>query len=113
MPFNPEKEEDFLLNEYFIQWAMHPNEESDRFWKSWMEKNPDKTILLKRAKETLQSFKPVEYRMAEAASEQLLNNILLRNQKRTVKNSPSRRKSHLPTWAVAASLFFLISLTAV
>src|SRR5690606_25053663 len=29
MPFNPEKEEDFLLNEYFIQWAMHPNEESD------------------------------------------------------------------------------------
>lgn len=112
MPFNPGKEEDFLLNEYFIQWAMHPNEESDRFWKSWMEKNPEKTVLLKRAKETLQSFKPVEYRMAEAASEQLLNNILLRNHEETGKNILIRRKSNFPTWAVAASLFFFISLAA-
>src|SRR5690606_14644787 len=111
MPFNPEKEEDFLLNEYFIQWAMHPNEESDRFWKSWMEKNPDKTVLLKRAKETLQSFKPVEYQMDEAAGEQLLNNILLRNQERTSRNIPNRRKSLLRPWAVAASLFFIVGLT--
>lgn len=113
MPFNPEKEEDFLLNEYFIQWAMHPNEESDRFWKSWMEKNPDKTVLLKRAKETLQSFKPVEYQMDEAAGEQLLNNILLRNHQRTSRNIPNRRKSHLRPWAVAASLFFIVGVTAV
>lgn len=112
MPFNPEKEEDFLSNEYFIQWALHPNKESDRFWKNWMEKNPDKTVLLKRAKETLQSFKPVEYQMDEAISEQLLNNILLRNQKGTGKNIPNRRKSSIPTWAVASSLFFIISLTA-
>lgn len=113
MPFNPEKEEDFLLNEYFIQWAMHPNEESDRFWKSWMEKNPNKTVLLKRAKETLQSFKPVEYHMDEAAGEQLLNNILLRNHQRTSRNIPNRRKSLLRPWAVAASLFFIVGLTSV
>src|SRR5690606_18098805 len=111
MPFNPEKEEDFLLNEYFIQWAMHPNEESDRFWKNWMDKNPDKTSLLKRAKETLRSFKPVEYQMDDAASEQLLNNILLHNQKRTV-NPTSRKKSTLATWAVAASFFLAVGLTA-
>ena len=113
MPFNPEKEEDFLSNEYFIQWALHPNKESDRFWKNWMEKNPDKTVLVKRAKETLQSFKPVEYQMDEATSEQLLNNILVHNQKETGKNISNRRKSNFPAWAVAASLFFIISLTAV
>lgn len=112
MPFNPEKEEDFLSNEYFIQWALHPNKESDRFWKNWMEKNPDKTVLLKRAKETLQSFKPVEYQMDEAISEQLLNNILLRNQKGTGNHIP-RKKSNLATWAVAASLFLALGLTAV
>lgn len=112
MPFNPIKEEDFLLNEYFIQWAMHPNEESDRFWKNWMEKNPDKTCLLKRAKETLQSFKPIEYQMDDAVSEQLLNNILLRNQKHT--SSPvSKKKSLLTTWAVAASLLLAVGLTVV
>lgn len=112
MPFNPEKEEDFLLNEYFIQWAMHPNEESDRFWKHWMEKNPDKTILLKRAKETLQSFKPVEYQMDEAVGEQLLNNILLRNQRRDTKKTSNERNSAFGAFSAAAVLFFIIGLTA-
>lgn len=112
MPFNPEKEEDFLLNEYFIQWAMHPNEESDRFWKHWVEKNPDKTILLKRAKEILRSFKPVEYQMDEAVSEQLLNNILLRNQSGDTKETSRKRSRSIRAFSAAAVLFFIIGLTA-
>ena len=49
--------------------------------------------------------------MDDAVSEQLLSNILLRNQKGTGNRIP-RKKSNLATWAVAASLFLALGLTA-
>lgn len=112
MPFNPEKEEDFLTNEYFVQWALHPNKESDRFWTSWMAKNPNKILLLKRAKEILQSFKPVEHQMDEAAHEKILDNILLYNQQVTRKTTNFIRIENFRVPSVAAVWLMILGLTA-
>ncbi|MDN5200081.1 FecR domain-containing protein [Fulvivirgaceae bacterium BMA10] len=33
---------DFIKDEYFIRWVKDPDEQSDKFWKMWMAKHPEK-----------------------------------------------------------------------
>ena len=32
--------EDFIADEYFLQWVKSPDEESNSFWKLWIANNP-------------------------------------------------------------------------
>ncbi|GAB3651718.1 DUF4974 domain-containing protein [Echinicola sediminis] len=80
MQFDPKREQDFLLNEFFMQWIIAPNEESDRYWTQWMSDHPDKSQMLKRAKETALSFRTSEFAMEKEASERILQRVIQRHQ---------------------------------
>jgi hypothetical protein len=42
--------DDFLADEYFLNWVLEPNQELNDFWKAWIVKNPDKEKIIKEAK---------------------------------------------------------------
>lgn len=42
MSYRNYKVEDFLLDEYFIQWVTSPDPETIFFWDKWLSQNPDK-----------------------------------------------------------------------
>jgi len=42
--------EDFVANDEFVNWVLHPTEESNLYWSQWISKHPDK-------KQTIQSAK--------------------------------------------------------
>ena len=44
---------DFLCDEYFQDWVMHPSQDKDEFWRQWMAMHPEKGPLVVVAKETL------------------------------------------------------------
>ena len=45
--------EDFVTDEYFIQWVKAPTAESNGFWLSWLSNNPHKRPLVERAREII------------------------------------------------------------
>ncbi|WP_200976005.1 FecR family protein [Echinicola sp. 20G] len=80
MQFNPSTEEDFLLNEHFVQWVMDPNEESNRYWTKWAKENPDKTLMMRRSKEVFLSLHQETFEMGEPDNERILDSLLKHHQ---------------------------------
>ncbi|MBD8487800.1 FecR domain-containing protein [Echinicola sp. CAU 1574] len=80
MQFNPSTEEDFLLNEHFVQWVMDPNEESNRYWAKWANENPDKTLMMRRSKEVILSLHLETFEMGETDNERILDSLLKHHQ---------------------------------
>ncbi len=50
---------EFLENENFIRWVVSPNAESDHFWKSWIDSNPERKEDVQAARNFLNS---IEYK---------------------------------------------------
>ena len=51
---------DFLVDEAFRSWVINPDEESNFFWTSFIENNPDKYSTIIDAKEIILSLKPID-----------------------------------------------------
>lgn len=41
--------DDFLLDEFFIQWIKDPNENNSHFWEKWLEQHPEKREVIMKA----------------------------------------------------------------
>lgn len=48
--------QDFLKDEHFVHWVLHPDAKADAYWRNWMEKHPDKLKEIKLAREIILSF---------------------------------------------------------
>lgn len=50
---------DFLTDEYFLQWVQEGDKEADLFWRNWLARNPEKTEMIEEAKRiiSLMNFK--------------------------------------------------------
>lgn len=111
MQFNPKREQDFLLNEFFMQWLLSPDEESDRYWAKWMDDNPGKATMLRRVKESVLSIKVVEFEMEETDNERILGKVLQRHRQNKLGMGKPTKRLHffslLWTNRVAAIVIFL------
>ena len=77
MQYEEYKVEDFLFDEFFVRWVKKPSPETEHFWKSWIEKNPDKIQMLTEAKKIIQSVKYKNYRSpSKKEYNEVLENIL-------------------------------------
>src|SRR5687767_14697896 len=45
--------EDFINDDEFARWVAHPNEQSDLFWRRFIEAHPDKVALIEEARSFL------------------------------------------------------------
>lgn len=98
MKYSNYKKEDFIVDEYFKSWVIHPNAEADFFWESFLINNPDKFNTILAAKELIlsMSFRKIqekELNLEEVDS--MLSNVLQRHntselKKRNVGSSNSR-----------------------
>ncbi|MEX2594493.1 MAG: anti-sigma factor, partial [Anditalea sp.] len=41
--------DDFLMDEFFIQWIKNPNENNRHFWEKWLEQHPEKREVVMEA----------------------------------------------------------------
>jgi ferric-dicitrate binding protein FerR (iron transport regulator) len=97
--------EDFVLDENFCRWVNNPDQESDHFWRSFCENNPEKTIAIKEAVLILKSIRPIEENIPEEVLERLYVRII-------PSSAPSRKNPYF--WLkVAAAILVLVSLAAV
>lgn len=94
--------EDFVLDEDFQHWVMHPDEENSNRWALFMEQYPGKQEQINQAKMIVHAVQPFE----PPVSEEVLSNIF--NQ--ITQNTKPVRKMRFGFWAAAASLLALMAI---
>lgn len=110
MKYSDYNTEDFLQDEYFVNWVKSPNKDSDFFWSSWMDNNPDKVNQLMKAKEIvlLLNFKPIQSNLKATQEEEdsLFKNILKGKPSHTGKRIKQAEKRHIMNkiWLKVASI---------
>lgn len=65
-----------LNDEKFILWCLNPTKELDRYWRIWMEKNPDQAAKMEQTKEIVSSIRLNDDKMPENERRELRTRIL-------------------------------------
>jgi len=120
MNYEKYKVDEFLADEAFQQWVLHPTKESDFFWEAWLQLYPEKAPIIAQARQLLKvAAIPEKDSISSLYSEQFWQKI-----HQSIHTSPKtfhgkKRPKHsrvffTPAWQVAASVacFILIGFMA-
>jgi transmembrane sensor len=94
--------EDFVLDEYFIRWILHPDAETDTFWHAFSVRYPEKQQTIKEASWIINSLKVSEPDIPSLKLETIYKKLPLPVYKH------SRRRLNMLI-KIAAALIFLVS----
>src|SRR5690606_20669842 len=101
--------DDFLLDEFFIQWVKQPNENNRHFWEKWLEQHPEKREVVMQAVSIISSVhyqeKPL---MGDRLYVEVFENILKADKEVKLSRPKKMWNLSLPWRAVAASLLAII-----
>jgi ferric-dicitrate binding protein FerR (iron transport regulator) len=97
---------DFVMDEYFRQWVWNPNEESNRFWRSWIAKHPDKNTDIEEAISLLKKLNFPEHTLSDKEIVTLWDNI--KNSTDSIKGSHNKPPANRWWLGVAAGLFVIM-----
>lgn len=97
--------EDFLNDEFFIQWVNNPGEETDHFWLKWVERNPDRKSLVLRAKEIIEM---VDYKQRYQLSDQAYMDLYEDIVEKSHQRKPGGRHFHWSGWHKTAAILLLV-----
>ena len=104
--------DDFLTDEFFIQWVKQPNENNRHFWEKWLEQHPEKREVVMQAVSIISSVhyqeRPV---MEDRLYVEVFENIL--KAEKDAKSLPSNKQVwnfNFPWRGMAASLLILFCL---
>jgi len=100
---------DFVMDEYFQQWVLQPDKETDTFWYQWLKDHPEKDNEVKEARKLilLQRFKHTTVPATRLS--EIRENI--KKNADTRPAIPIYQKAQKPSWLwnkVAASLVILL-----
>jgi len=104
--------DDFLTDEFFIQWVKQPNENNRHFWEKWLEQHPEKREVVMQAVSIISSVhyqeKPL---MGDRLYVEVFENIL--KAEKDVRSLPSNNQVwnfSFPWRGMVASLLMLLCL---
>jgi len=100
---------DFLKDDYFLQWVISPTEESDSFWQSFKEAHPQKIAAVQKAADTIIEYRKQAIFENSASQQQVWQRIA--QSVNGLPVAPQRRIFSLPVFLrVAAVLLIATSL---
>lgn len=67
--------EEFVLDNGFIQWILHPDEESDLIWAGFLTGHPEKRDLINEASFIIRSMQTVEEEIPAGRLDEILKNL--------------------------------------
>ncbi len=97
---------DFSTDTYFLQWRMAPDEDSERFWKTFMETYPGKKEAVLSAIRIINSVRINDERLSQ--DEMMTEWTRLHH---FIKRSVARKKRLIYTLSIASSLALLLSIS--
>ena len=97
--------EDFLNDEFFIQWVKNPGEETNHFWLKWIENNPDRRPILQKAREIIAM---IDYKERYVLSDQVYMDLYENIVEKSHQTRPDGRYFQWSGWHKAAAILFLV-----
>ncbi|SHE75405.1 FecR family protein [Mariniphaga anaerophila] len=94
--------EDFVLDDNFMEWVLHPNQSNEKFWNEFIKNNPDKKHQVEEAVFIIKSFQVTEPSVSNERLETLYRKAPL-----------SFKSGRIIGWRfarIAAILFFILSI---
>lgn len=67
--------EEFILDDDFMHWVLHPNQESDQVWDDFMKKHPEKKQQVKEAVFMIKAIRAVEPAISEQRISRVYKNV--------------------------------------
>jgi len=95
--------QDFLDDDFFVQWVISPDDTSNSFWQSFVENYPDKNNLVKKASLIIKSYREQDF----IKDEEQKNKVWLRIQD-SVSDVPAKKIFRLPTFAKVAAAILIV-----
>ncbi|WP_439558508.1 FecR family protein [Dyadobacter sp.] len=85
--------EDFLWDDAFRRWVLHPDAQNEAQWESWLAQNPEKAETVEMARELVKAVGPVPAPLSEAERNRAIGSIL-----NHFDEYPQRAPSHRQVW---------------
>ena len=105
------KTSDFVMDKFFQHWVWCPDDEGNKFWRTWIEKHPDKNKEVEEAIEVLKGFRlSNQYALADEEIARLWGRIQNVDQKGV---SIANEKTFRGYWKMAAAVSLLIGILSV
>jgi len=97
---------DFVEDDAFCDWVLQPNPTSNTFWNDWMEKSPDKKLIIEKAKEIINQLHQVN---RQTIPKVLMDDAWQNIRKATIaKPVIANRRIGWYSWAAAAVALLII-----
>jgi len=107
---------DFVLDEYFQQWVLHPDVKNTWFWEKWMQEHPEKRAVVQSAVDLIRSIHFEQYTLSVTEKAVLWDNIwdqMAAGEDTTPAASPRVARSWLRhAWKYAAAVLVIAGLTS-
>lgn len=103
---------DFIQDEYFVRWVKNPDNQSEKFWKMWLDKHPEKRNDLIDAKNmVLDMGYQYSPRLQEEDYLEMFEGVLERTRTETTKQKG--KQVVLRGWAKLAAVLALLILSTI
>ncbi|MGY3212839.1 FecR family protein [Mucilaginibacter sp. HD30] len=105
--------EDFVCDDFFMEWALNPHKENSYFWDNWQRENPDKIARLQNARAILMAIrvKDNHKHLTEGDISNIVNYVN-KHGNDMQETEVVQMERHSYTWLkVAASIVVLFTLT--
>lgn len=108
---------DFVKDEFFQDWVLHPNEARNLFWENWLQAHPHQQAVVAEARKMLQAIKPESRVLADEQVALIWDNIQARIRKTKQVSALPPEEPAVRSWGnwywVAAGLVgFLLAFSA-
>ncbi len=102
MPQN--KFQDFIDDQFFVDWVKNPTPESNKYWEEYISQHPSEKVYFDQAKYIMTNFLKEKNSPKDEDVRNVWSNIQAR-----IKN-PSRKIRDINAWLVAASIVLIIGI---
>ncbi len=99
--------EDFIADEFFINWIKGNGKEANLFWQSWIAAHPDKLHLIQKAREIISRHQPKRPTPSQKDYTEVLEGILSPNKEKSLLKQQSPR-NHFWQYAASITAFFIL-----
>lgn len=99
--------EDFLLDDSFRDWVLHPDTASDLLWAEVRRQHPEKNVIINQARELITTWRTQNASLSEGEMEQEILRILYATE---TNLDPAPRKLHWGWWLSAASVLMALGI---
>ena len=99
---------DFIKDDFFANWVLKPNYESDLFWKKWMANHPHKIQEIDKAKKFIQKISyEKNYSLSEKDFDRVHENLIRFQSEYKYKSTKTKRSSNSFYWYAAAAVLLI------